>query len=70
MLSQRTGESPEQWNNSSDNGMPIQYIEARRPCRVLVVDDDDVVRTCLSALLKRARYDVEVAGSGEEALRL
>src|SRR5882757_3128119 len=70
MLAQGTTVSPEQWNNSSDNGIPIQYMEATRACRVLVVDDDDVVRTCLSALLKRAHYDVEVAASGEEALRV
>jgi diguanylate cyclase (GGDEF)-like protein len=70
MLAQRTTASPEQWNNSLDNRIPIQYMESPRPCRVLVVDDDDVVRTCLSALLKRAHYDVEVAASGEEALRV
>jgi len=70
MLAQRTPASPEQWSNSSDNRIPIQYVESPRPCRVLVVDDDDVVRTCLSALLKRAQYDVEVAASGEEALRV
>jgi len=70
MLAQGTAVSPEQWNNSSDNRIPVQYVESPRPCRVLVVDDDDVVRTCLSALLKRANYDVEVASSGEEALRV
>jgi PleD family two-component response regulator len=70
MLAQRTTASPERWNNSLDNRRPIQFAASPRPCRVLVVDDDDVVRTCLSALLKRARYDVEVAASGEEALRV
>jgi two-component system, cell cycle response regulator len=70
MLAQRTAESLERWNNRSDNRIPVQYVESPQSCRVLVVDDDDVARTCLSALLKRAHYDVIVAASGEEALRL
>ena len=37
-------------------------------CRVLVVDDDDLVRARLVALLKTSNYEVEVAASGEEAL--
>jgi two-component system cell cycle response regulator len=70
MLAQRTTASLEQWDHGSDNRIPIHYAESPRPCRVLVVDDDDVVRTSLSAMLKRAHYDVEVAASGEEALRV
>src|SRR5437763_16095204 len=38
--------------------------------RVLVVDDEENIRLVLKTLLKRHGYDVEVAGSGEEALGL
>ncbi len=70
MHAQRTTSLPEQWEHGSDNRRFINYAASPRPCRVLVVDDDDVVRTSLSALLKRAHYDVEEAASGEEALRV
>ena len=39
-------------------------------CRVLVVDDDELVRTRLTTFLKLAGYDVACAGSGDEALRV
>jgi diguanylate cyclase (GGDEF)-like protein len=42
----------------------------RHPCRVLVVDDDVLVRAQLCALLHGSDYDVETATSGEDALRL
>jgi diguanylate cyclase (GGDEF)-like protein len=45
-------------------------MEAPRPCRVLIVDDDDMVRARLTALLRAAHYDVDVAASGAEALRV
>jgi DNA-binding response OmpR family regulator len=38
-------------------------------CRALVVDDDDIVRLQLVALLKRSGFDVRGAANGEEALR-
>src|SRR4051794_37460777 len=38
--------------------------------RVLVVDDDESVRKALSALLAGEGYLIEVAGNGEEALRV
>ncbi|MFT3869229.1 MAG: response regulator [Nibricoccus sp.] len=36
--------------------------------RVLVVDDDNAVREVLQLILRRAGYDVHVAGNGLEAL--
>src|ERR1700730_15957006 len=45
-------------------------IETSRPCRVLVVDDDDLVRARLTALLRTAEFEVESAACGEEALRM
>ena len=36
--------------------------------RVLVVEDDDAVRTMLTTVLEVAGYEVRGAGSGEEAL--
>jgi diguanylate cyclase (GGDEF)-like protein len=37
---------------------------------VLIVDDDDIVGAYLSAVLKKASYDVQVATSAEQALRI
>jgi diguanylate cyclase (GGDEF)-like protein len=42
----------------------------RHSCRVLVVDDDVLVRAQLCALLHGSEYEVETAASGEDALRL
>jgi two-component system, cell cycle response regulator len=47
-----------------------QPLPPVNPCRVLIVDDDDLVRARLSALLTASNYDIEVAASGEEALRV
>jgi PAS domain S-box-containing protein len=38
-------------------------------CGVLLVDDDDIVRTVTTSLLERSGYRVHEAASGEEALR-
>jgi two-component system response regulator AtoC/two-component system nitrogen regulation response regulator NtrX len=38
--------------------------------RVLVVDDENAMRVALKGLLAREGYEVETAGSGEEAVRL
>ncbi len=43
---------------------------SRNACRVLVVDDDELVRTRLFALLSASDYEVEVAGSGADAVRI
>jgi two-component system, cell cycle response regulator len=46
-----------------------QPLESLPRCRVLVVDDDELVRAQLSALLRMGGYDVLTAASGEEAVR-
>jgi diguanylate cyclase (GGDEF)-like protein len=47
-----------------------QRLQTPEPCRVLVVDDDDLVRTRLGTVLRDAHFDVEVAASGNEALHV
>ncbi len=52
--------------------MPIERrtpLSEPSPCRVLVVDDDNLIRARLCTLLRHANYDVAGAASGEEALR-
>ena len=46
------------------------HLSSSGECRVLIVDDDDLVRARLAALLRMSNFEVEVAGSGEEALRI
>jgi diguanylate cyclase (GGDEF)-like protein len=46
------------------------HLSSTVQCRVLIVDDDDLVRARLAALLRVSNFEVEVAGSGEEALRI
>jgi diguanylate cyclase (GGDEF)-like protein len=46
------------------------HLNSTAQCRVLIVDDDDLVRARLAALLRMSNFEVEVAGSGEEALRI
>jgi two-component system, cell cycle response regulator len=60
----------EQSRDDSRCKLLTQRLEARDSCRVLVVDDDALVRARLSALLNAAQYDVEVATTGEEALHI
>ena len=48
----------------------LHHLQASPACRVLIVDDDDLVRARLAALLRMSNFDVEVAGSGEEALSI
>jgi two-component system, cell cycle response regulator len=47
-----------------------RQLEVRESCRVLVVDDDALVRARLSALLNASQYEVEVAATAEDALRI
>src|ERR1700678_2239030 len=48
----------------------VQQLAPQWQCRVLVVDDDEIVRAQLTKLLEAARYDVQVAACGEEALQI
>ena len=41
---------------------------ARKPIRILVVDDETPVRTMIAASLERQGYDIELASGGREAL--
>src|SRR5271155_746271 len=45
-------------------------LKSTQPCRVLIVDDDDMARARLAALLRASQFEVEVAESGEQALRM
>jgi diguanylate cyclase (GGDEF)-like protein len=47
-----------------------QTLTAGQSCRVLVVDDDPLMRTHLAALLNASQYQVELAATAEEALRI
>ena len=38
--------------------------------RILVIDDERLLRAPVASVLRRAGYEVESAGSGEEALQL
>lgn len=52
-----------------EDSAPLQ-VSVTKPCRVLIVDDDPLVRTRLSLLLNDAGYQVEVAATGEQALEI
>jgi diguanylate cyclase (GGDEF)-like protein len=61
------------WIDSSSDGIDTTVtlnVEPQRPCRVLLVDDDEVVRYRLTALLGPAGYEVHSVSSGREALQL
>jgi two-component system cell cycle response regulator len=61
---------PEDAPQALEDSIIVRQLIPHWKCRVLVVDDDDIVRAHLSAVLKRAHYDVQVAASGEDALRI
>jgi two-component system, cell cycle response regulator len=53
------------------NDTPLNLeLDASWRCRVLIVDDDELMATTLASLLVHADYDVHIARSGEEALRI
>jgi two-component system, cell cycle response regulator len=70
MHTDRSTELSEQLSVDPDDLMRAQPLGASHPCRVLIVDDDDLVRARLSALLRASHYQVEVAATGEDALRV
>ena len=45
-------------------------MESETPPRILIVDDEAVARISLAEVLRLEGYDVQMAASGEEALRL
>ena len=47
----------------------IKQLETDRP-RILIIDDDVLMRLALAKILLSAGYDVEQAGDGDEGLRL
>ena len=53
--------------NASDMVFPTQPTT---PCRVLLVDDDELVVRRISKLLERGGYEVHSAASGKDALRV
>jgi DNA-binding response OmpR family regulator len=56
--------------NAVENATVLLRSQSDWKCRVLIVDDDEIVRAQLRRLLKRAHFDVQVAGSADEALHV
>jgi putative nucleotidyltransferase with HDIG domain len=54
--------------NPAETARGDSVPRARKPARVLVVDDEAPVRTMVAAALERQGYTVEQAGGGREAL--
>jgi len=53
-----------------DSAEAATTVQRNRPrCRLLIVDEDELMRGQLAVLLGHAGYDVLTAGSGEDALR-
>ena len=48
----------------------MNSVDARKPAAILVVEDEPLVGTYLTAVLGQSGYDVIVATNGEEALAL
>jgi two-component system, cell cycle response regulator len=67
---ERHGASSAQLLDDHHYNLPARRLEARDSCRVLLVDDDALVRARLSALLNASQYQVETAATGEEAVRV
>lgn len=45
-------------------------MESRSPCRVLVIEDQQVLLRYLELMLKRAGYDVVVATNGRQGIQI
>lgn len=48
----------------------MEKTEKRKPARLLVVDDEEIMREFLSEVLRDEGYEIQMASSGKEALRL
>jgi diguanylate cyclase (GGDEF)-like protein len=70
LSSELSSASSVQARDDSRRNVSTQEREERDSCRVLLVDDDALVLARLSALLHASDYEVEVASTGEEALRI
>ena len=64
------GSPSEHVSVDANDSMLMRLLEAPPRCRVLLVDDDDLVRQRLAVLVKKSGYDFETAASGVEALRV
>jgi diguanylate cyclase (GGDEF)-like protein len=69
-LSCEAGNALGQSHHDGHLGLLARRPETRQTCRVLVVDDDILVRARLSALLSASKYDVLMAATGQEALEV
>ena len=59
--------------NISKNYEAFEGYEKESPLRIqriLLIDDDENIRSILSKLLKKMGYDVEVAEDGEKGIKL
>jgi putative nucleotidyltransferase with HDIG domain len=56
--------------DSHADDQPRSGSKQRRKSRILVVDDEPHVRTMIGSTLERQGYDVQLAGSGREALEI
>lgn len=57
-------------DSAADDESSPRPRDAHGPCRILVVDDDALVRARLAALLRASQFEVDSAESGEDALRI
>jgi hypothetical protein len=51
--------------NENADAIPAKALETRRACRVLVVDDDYLVRAQLSALRRISQCGLKAAATGK-----
>ena len=59
--------------HASPSVIPDDIVQAQLPtgkARILVVDDEEVLRSIVSGMLRELGYQVSTAADGEEALRL
>ncbi|MFH1865352.1 MAG: response regulator, partial [Candidatus Eisenbacteria bacterium] len=57
---------PEKTNGSADEK---DEREEKTPVRLLIVDDEEIMRQFLNEVLKDEGYDIDLAASGKEALK-